>query len=405
MLTSKAQRKLKLAQKPYQLPFTKTKSLHKDLSHKDKRLELFRNLLQQAQRNVPPGYPSGRQRRFLRLVPELRHHVPSISFESQINKAYVSADENDIDLDLASTPYEVLRTGAELVIQNYIQYVWLTVGQRLDGFTRNGKYNQTKLKKLLRSLSPNEADGLEGLSYSMVEKVLGSPPRVVAARLASRNGPAVFTEFQSDLWYDRLGALFGWDDLPGARKRRFDQAPFRRLLRSLHQIIETELGEDFASRFLQTVQSAAAHHLWIIPQFDVDHFSVLYKAKHAHRQATRDRIAALPTLQRISWLSCRFADSLEVAVALFDPESRIEGDLDHERAIWRPQLNAIARTACLGLYVEKINRGHSFPMILNPADIGIELRLSRAMAFEKMCDNLSEGSTTCSDSNSIDSEN
>ncbi|MCJ1422055.1 hypothetical protein MMC32_008424 [Xylographa parallela] len=135
------QRKLKLAQKPYQLPFTKTKSLHKDLSYKDKRLELFRNLLQQARRNVPPEYPSGRQRRFLRLVPELRHHVPSISFESQINKAYVSADENDIDLDLASTPYEVLRTGAELVIQNYIQYVWLTVGQRLDRFTRNGNYN------------------------------------------------------------------------------------------------------------------------------------------------------------------------------------------------------------------------------------------------------------------------
>ena len=140
----------------------------------------------------------------------------------------------------------------------------------------------------------------------------------------------------------------------------------------------------------------------MVPQYDGDHFSVLYKPNKHHAPNTREEIAELSDLERVNWLSCRFPQRLTSFLRLFEPRALKDQELDAERAKRRPILRAMAKTNCLNLYVDTPNKDLVLPIVRNPVDFGISLRMIRVEAFEEML-NSSKDSSCISDSDTSNS--
>ena len=232
----------------------------------------------------------------------------------------------------------------------------------------------------MRELSADEVDGLQGLSIAMIQKVVGHTPRIVEARLVSRNGKTVFGDFRSPFWYDRLRVLFDWDDISGTKKRSWDQAPYRQLLRSLNQVGASELGEPYSRLFRETVWCAAARHLWVVPQFDADHLTILYKASKHHAQDTRQAIAECTVLERVNWISCCLHEDLQSYLRAIDPSPETRPHvLGYSPNQCRRALRQFSRIHC-----RQILQQTSGTILENPAGVGLDLRLHRAVAFDEL---------------------
>jgi hypothetical protein len=201
-----------------------------------------------------------------------------------------------------------LKMGVQLSIQSYIQEVLALLAQRWTEGPRNPK---KRLEEFIASagLDDEESSGLRGLTWEMVTRLTGSPPRIVGVRQSkaggkTRNGKAHFAQYDTGLWKDKVFALFAWDDerADAGKKRGWHNAAFRLLTRRLHSIVVEEAGDLGGRTFLALLKHYAAQRLWMIPQYDYDKLSVMYKASKHHSHNSREEISALTSLERTNWL-------------------------------------------------------------------------------------------------------
>ena len=403
-LTHRATRRLKFAQNAYGAPFHKQKQgLHHKLSQGNSELEFFRSLLQQVQAEAnSEHYLTNRVDRRARNAP----YAFDVSKITERNEGYLSDTEVSEHVDLTSSPYEVLRVGAELVVQHYIADVWQTLHRRHQADRRVNGFVQS-FDDFLQPLRAEEAAGLEGLSLSMIAKLCGENPRVVEARLTgpegrSRGGQAWFPQFASQRWHDRLTVLFNLDDETGNKKRSWNEYSYRRYLRHLHNIVKAELGVHYGIRFLHTVWACATHHLWTVPQFDIDHFAVMYKPSKHHSEQTREAVKDLTQLQRTNWLTFTFGDSyLKTVKTVQSVKGLMPLTADQESA--RTKLRWAKKMSSVPIYTQS-PRASKF--ISDPTLIGCKLFLYRAAAFQtQLEDFLSYENSTSETSTEEEEEN
>jgi len=164
-----------------------------------------------------------------------------------------------------------IKVGIQLSVQAYIQEVLALLADRWADRPRKPKERVEAFVKAAK-LEDEEASGLCGLSWVMVAKLIGCPPRVVGVRRSkaggkSRNGRAHFAQYDTGLWSDKVFALFAWDDerADAKKKRGWHNAAFRVLTRRLHSIVVEEVGEFGGRMFLTYFKNYAARSLWAIP--------------------------------------------------------------------------------------------------------------------------------------------
>jgi len=123
-----------------------------------------------------------------------KEHLVYAAFKSQL---HTNRDE--------SSRVETLQTGAELVIQQLIKDVFKILVSRQFGTQRPLPVH---FDRALTPLDTEERDGLRGLTWTMVERVLQRPPNLVYPRdrpllpgevVSARNGKAQMGEYRTGL--------------------------------------------------------------------------------------------------------------------------------------------------------------------------------------------------------------
>ena len=221
--------------------------------------------------------------------------------------------------------FALFALAAELVLQSYIQCVFDRLGARAtkcDGFPRSAVGARATL---LEPLTRDEADGACGLTWSMVNRLLGYEPRLVRARAArtSKQKATIFGRYQdSGLWRDRVSGLFLHDDL-GDVTRRWDTLAFRTLTRHLLGIVEQVVHPRMGELFLDEMVNHISQRIFIFPQYDRDHLSVVWKPNRGYVEETKQAIRDLDDLQKTNWYMAAFSPAQKDAVgALCDPPWR-----------------------------------------------------------------------------------
>ncbi|KAI4133747.1 MAG: hypothetical protein LQ341_006141 [Variospora aurantia] len=230
--------------------------------------------------------------------------------------ARLDAAENTGPNDVPTRLLEVLRKGAELVIQEYIRAVFRTVELRAVSHIRGRDEKRRTWSEYRSRLTAEELDGQEGLSFAMVARLLGPDviPRIAQARPPRIDSDTSsrrlhFAKYhKSGLWMDRVRALFEWDDMPaGSSDRGWENEGFRKLARNLHYIIhaETERYPNYAGKaeggLNNALRTYGAQRLYIIPQYDHTRMSVTYKASPNHNPETRANIQDMLPIERMNW--------------------------------------------------------------------------------------------------------
>jgi hypothetical protein len=229
--------------------------------------------------------------------------------------------------DNRDEPDTVFRLATQLVVQLYIKEVFavlakrwvsqkdwpLTEQQEYDRGVQLLSFDDKRLHVFIEKLSIEARDGLAGLTPAIVKLLLGSnQARIIPVR---QQGKQIhFRQYtQSGLWKDKLKGLFGWDDeAQGHKARGWHGQPFRTLARKLFSIIvdefEGQLGrkaatpETIKQHYLEALGRHAASYLWIIPQYDFDHLSVLHKPSKHHANDTYAEIKNMNSLEKTNFI-------------------------------------------------------------------------------------------------------
>ena len=96
-----------------------------------------------------------------------------------------------------------------------------------------------------------------------------------------------------------------YDDL-GENIRKWETHSFRTLTRHLSGILSQEIGPNAVTRFHSRLVRHISERLFIIPNYDLDHLSILYKATKANTESKRWDIEKMNFLQRSSWYIASF---------------------------------------------------------------------------------------------------
>lgn len=279
-----------------------------------------------------------------------------------------------------------IKVGAQLSIQGYIQEVLaLLAGRWADG-PRKPKERLDAFVTMAK-LEDEEASGLRGLTYVMVANLIGCPPRVVGVRRSkargkARNGKAHFAQYDTGLWKDKVFAVFAWDDERAGvtKKRGWHNAAFRVLTRRLHSIVVEEVGEEGGHVFLAYIKDYAARYLWIIPQYDYDKLSVMYKASKHHSQEAQEEIGSLSPLERTNWIVPQMSAEYQSDFRAIR-EHYGQGRQRLDRARWKEARNKLA----IGLNVSRLEVYSSEDSVdripREPGHFGKRVELGRAADF------------------------
>ncbi|KAI4154771.1 MAG: hypothetical protein LQ341_000296 [Variospora aurantia] len=204
----------------------------------------------------------------------------------------------------SDTSMRFYSTAAELVIQIYVKRVWEILKQRLTkGLKRQPA--QRARRQFDAILSPSQRQGLEGLTYSSVSRVLGFEPRITFIRQAKLedNRHRYFLAYHSTgFWVDRLRALFYFGDREDELERKWEQEPFRTFTRQVYGIIEDELDTTWAEDWLNYLVHFAARKLLIIPHYDNSRAYVEYQGAEPNRHSPEVTHTTWPRLQRLNWI-------------------------------------------------------------------------------------------------------
>ena len=199
---------------------------------------------------------------------------------------------------------ETFRLGAELLLFQFIRDVWVMLAERHEG--KNCKADVYR-QWLLDRLDVMEVDEYHCLTPAMVSKVAQAPLRFVSCRPQSgaayrNNGINHFAQYNTGNWYDKLKGLFGSEDTPDGvrKKRRWDSFKFRILMRQLTEIVEQTWDNSATTDFMETLYLEAVHTLWIIPQYQVDNFSAMYKVPKSGK--TGKHLEGMTPLAGTNWI-------------------------------------------------------------------------------------------------------
>ncbi|KAL8895783.1 MAG: hypothetical protein Q9192_003451 [Flavoplaca navasiana] len=226
-------------------------------------------------------------------------------------RTILSIFRNDAQDNLATGSAEdrqiTFQRGAELVLSQFVRDVWSILSERHLGKNKRAEVHRAWL---LEHLDEGEADGYQGLTPSLVAKVVQGPIRYVTCcrRPTGENyrnrGVANFQQYNTGSWKDKLKGLFGTDDLPptATRKRKWDNYKFRVLLRQLGEIVRQTWDHDATTIFMETLFCEAARTLWIIPHYRLDQLSPMYKATKQNSARTQTTISGMTPLARTNWM-------------------------------------------------------------------------------------------------------
>ena len=205
-----------------------------------------------------------------------------------------------------------LLTGAELVIQLYIQQVWSSLTTILTKAYDTASEKTEATKEFRLRLDDAALNGLRGLNHTLVTQALNFEPILSQARPINKDTSknSIFSNkyFVDRSWRSRLQALFATDDLD-TKRRSWETYGYRQLFRSLQHRIRTRMGDALATRFLGITTNQAAHTLLIVPRFEVDKFIVELKAANAHGPARQQFLKSESRLRRITWLMPQFSNA------------------------------------------------------------------------------------------------
>ena len=197
----------------------------------------------------------------------------------------------------------ILRTPLELIVQSLIQTVLREATRGLNPAPPRGL-------DLAQHLGAVDAAGLGGLSYDLVARLYraaGCSCTPFISKLSPRgaiNFPAL-----TGLWWDRLGGLFDWEDLPAPpagwrhrpRRRQWDGHHFRTLTRETFQMVQEEIPELDKAAYLAALMTIASEKIWILPNYDLDKFQNLRKSQAQNALTTRQAMEGLTRLERCKW--------------------------------------------------------------------------------------------------------
>ncbi|KAI4192821.1 MAG: hypothetical protein LQ350_008558 [Teloschistes chrysophthalmus] len=253
------------------------------------------------------------------------------------------------------------RAAIEVALQIFIRRVWELLWRTIVKERRfnNPAHIKDQKRQFLRPLSDREQLGLAGLSYDMVQRLIGSEPHISLARLIQgpeENAPAParkrnFVQYHSSSgWVERFFALFGWND---GNTRTWDNENFRTFTRQIHHIIGEELGPEYAKEWFARLCRLGARYIWIIPHYDISNLSVPYKAGGASGR--------WPELQNSSWFVAR----LNLNSSLFHCLDR-QGRRVRKRRVRRSLVGTYIKTSqdtlmVVGYHLKKRNRFKYIP--------------------------------------------
>ena len=276
----------------------------------------------------------------------------------------------------------VLCTAAELSIQSYMLQVLDLLQSRLTrGMTKAAK--TTAIAEFMAPLTDDERAGLVGFSHSMISRLLGFEPHVVAARRSPATDAhsakqSYFGQYHDDLrWRSRLRGLFQWNDHPGKKARLWENNSFRNLTRRLHSIIASELRHGAEDVFMQVLSKRASTLLWIIPQYDYDKLSVMTKASKHHAAKRQQTIQGLDDLQKTNWLLACLSTDCTATLRHFRNDNC-------PPAAHRHCVDDLRQKSAGATQMVMSQQGLAFPTrnsILDPAWIGASMELVFAKSF------------------------
>ena len=196
------------------------------------------------------------------------------------------------------------RLGAELIIAGFVRELWLLLSSRSKGERGVAACIDDNL---LRPLDHLEQQGLRGLSFAMLERVMAPHrPDVVSVQSHRRRGRNGF-HLTTDCWVERVGVCFRWTDRSADQEqRRWDTAfAYRTLTRRFHMIIQQTQGPDAAAVFEDVLCAYASRYLLLAPYADSQQLCPM-RPKQGNRASTplqRSRFV-LATLPWQEWRRC-----------------------------------------------------------------------------------------------------
>jgi hypothetical protein len=240
------------------------------------------------------------------------------------------AEQETAEWDDGHRLREGLRLVSELIIQAYILDVCAQLSPRFHGDTAG-----------VQRMESMAEQGLGGLSYSIVAKMLDMTPHIIlsrgsGARGQARHGKAQFRGYDDGGWGEKLQGLFEWNDEQKDKKRGWHNKRFRILTRRYYALILEVRGREVAERFQAGLGHEAAKHLWMVPQYDKDHLAVMRKKSVHNRIETKEYLDSLSELERSNWIAATFPSGSAAAAAW----ARIRA---HERDLGCPSQGGIDR--------------------------------------------------------------
>ena len=199
----------------------------------------------------------------------------------------------------------------QLIISSYIETIVELIIQRTVKDTNTAQRERKQLTDRLHTIfEERNVTSTQGLSYAAIQGLIRCPIRIAMARTSAvgTGRQSYFSRYyNSGKWVDRIRGLFAWDDQPpGRRPRAWENEPFRKLTKKIHFRIDSILGPQIAGAFFSLLIHMAASKLLLIPQYDYDKLSVLYKPSKYHSDDTADAIGAMSSIARMNWLVPRF---------------------------------------------------------------------------------------------------
>ena len=307
--------------------------------------------------------------------------------------------------------YWTFRLGAELVIQAYILEVYSVLASR-SGNSQRPKAVElaANLTGLLEHLEESAAAGLEGLTPTIVTALLGQAPKPIYARGKSRNGRSHFIPYDTGLWADKVMALFGWQgegvgeeeegEGEGSKRRGWHNLPFRLLTRRLYDTVKQELGPQYAMRFIAVMRDTVPYFLRIVPQYDIDHLSVMAKASKHNGLERQASLASLSALARTNWICPQLPDEAGLRMThwklIRDPAKELKG----VEAAYSRRLKILYRGQQLEVYSDVKSKGPWDPIPSHLEMFGIRTSMTLAAEFQARVDSRMEDDRSSDDSSS-----
>lgn len=301
---------------------------------------------------------------------------------------------------------KALKLGASRVIQAYIQELFAHLATRLPSALPGIRIDTTRrLETFLAPLSPEEKQGLRGLHYDMIARLLTFPPTLLTIRgnrkTFGRN-QIKLGEFWTGAWIDMVWGLFAFDDnhsnIPPQEcktdRRLWHHCPFRQLIYRISTSIASEFDRTRQIQFTEILREQAAQKLWIIPRYVSHRISSTRTANAQYPATMLERtywVAAELDVRLKVWQRYEYGLTISNLVGdALDTMFKSEGESEDEsekQVIPRATIVRNATTEVMNAKANnqwRVNNRDNINVVLthrNPNDHGYDLCLTDAEAF------------------------